>query len=108
MSDTNGEAIAAVVSVVGAVIGVATLAVFLGKNSQTASVIGAAGSALATLINAAVSPVTGGNVVGTGSALGNAFEGAGISFANSAGTAAIGGLTSGIGSGGSTSDIFAN
>ncbi len=47
-----------VVSVALAIIGVATLAVILSKNSQTSSVIQAGSSALANNILAATGPIT--------------------------------------------------
>ena len=51
-----------------AIVGVASLAVFLSKNSNTAGVLTAGGSALATGIAAAVSPITGAsdNTFGSG------------------------------------------
>lgn len=50
----------AIVAVIVAIIGLATLAVILSKQANTASVIQASSQGLGTLINAAVSPVTGG------------------------------------------------
>lgn len=46
-------------AVATAIVGVAVIAVLVGQKSQTASVIGAAGTALAKDLQAAVSPVTG-------------------------------------------------
>ncbi len=46
-----------VVTVLGAVIGLAMIAVLVSKNAQTPAVITGAGSALSSVINAAVSPV---------------------------------------------------
>ena len=46
-------------AVATAIVGVAVVAVLVAQKSQTASVIGAAGTALATDLKAAVSPVTG-------------------------------------------------
>lgn len=48
------------VTVATAIVGIAILAVLVSKNSQTPAVIGSAGSALATAIQAATGPVTGG------------------------------------------------
>ena len=42
-----------------AIIGVATLAVVLSKNSNTTSVIGAAASGFSTALSTAISPITG-------------------------------------------------
>lgn len=54
MSDWTGT----VAAIVTAIIGLAIVAVLVGKNSQTSGVIGSAGTALSNLITAAVSPVT--------------------------------------------------
>ena len=54
----------AIVTIVTAIIGVAILAVIVGKNSRTTDVITAAGKALAGDLTAAVSPVTGGGIGG--------------------------------------------
>lgn len=54
------KAITSTVSVIIAIIGVAIVAVIVSKQSNTASVIGAGGNALASVLKAAVSPVTGG------------------------------------------------
>jgi len=48
-----------IVAIVTGLIGVAIVAVIVSRNAQTPSVIGASGSALAQVIGAAVSPVTG-------------------------------------------------
>lgn len=53
------SALTAVLAIVGGVIGLATLSVLVSRNAQTPAVLGAAGSALSTVIGAAVSPVTG-------------------------------------------------
>jgi hypothetical protein len=45
-----------VVSVAVAIVGLAIIAVIVGKNAQTANVIGAAGKALSDTIGAAVKP----------------------------------------------------
>lgn len=49
-----------IVSIALGVLSVATLAVIVSKNANTSGVIQAGGNALATNIQAAVSPVTGG------------------------------------------------
>lgn len=54
------KAITATVGVIIAVIGVAIVAVIVSKQSDTANVLGAGGNALASVLKAAVSPVTGG------------------------------------------------
>jgi PRD1 phage membrane DNA delivery len=56
MSD---QIIAGVITVFTAVVGVAIIAVLVGSNSQTASVINAAGRAFGGALGVAVSPVTG-------------------------------------------------
>jgi hypothetical protein len=55
MSNQGGEAI---VTVAVAIIGVATLAVIVGRYSNTANVITATGNAFAAVLKIAVSPVT--------------------------------------------------
>lgn len=52
---------AGLAAILTAIIGLAVIAVLVGQNSQTPSVIQAAGTGLAGLIGAAVSPVTGGS-----------------------------------------------
>lgn len=47
-------------SIALAIVGLALVSVILSKNANTSGVIGAAGSALAKDISAAVSPITGG------------------------------------------------
>ena len=59
MNGFNSEMFGAFVAVFGAIVGVAALAVFLGKNSQTAKVIGAVGSAIGGDLAIAEGPVTG-------------------------------------------------
>ena len=49
-----------IVTIGVAIIGVATLAVLVSRNSNTAGVIGAAGGAFAQALNAATRPVSGG------------------------------------------------
>ena len=48
----------AIIAVMVAIVGVATLAVIVSKNSQTASVLQAGGSAFSSIIAAAVGPVS--------------------------------------------------
>jgi membrane DNA delivery protein len=63
----------AIVAVLASIIGLAIISVLVSQKAQTGSVINAAGSALSSIIGAAVSPVTGatGNTFGsTGSATG--------------------------------------
>lgn len=52
--------VSSAVTVAIAIVGVATLAVLVSRNSNTAGVIGAAASGFAADISAAVSPITGG------------------------------------------------
>ncbi len=50
-----------VVTIAVAIIGLATLAVLVGKNAQTSRVIGSAGQAFTSALSVAVSPVSGGS-----------------------------------------------
>lgn len=59
-----------IATIATAVIGLAILAVILSRNSNTAGVMGAAGEAFATVMNAATSPVTGVNMNGGSVGLG--------------------------------------
>ena len=59
------------VTIATAIIGVAIISVLVSRNANTAGVVQAAGSALATDIGAAVSPVTGGTSSLTNYSLGN-------------------------------------
>lgn len=61
MSD---QLLTSMVTVATAIIGVAILAVLVSKQSNTAGVIGAGGSALAQDLGAALSPITGGGGFG--------------------------------------------
>jgi hypothetical protein len=54
-----GNVSAAVLSVIAGVIGLAVVAVIVSKNAQTSNVLQGAGSALSSVISAAVGPVTG-------------------------------------------------
>jgi len=49
-----------VVTIAVAIIGLATLAVLVGRNSKTTDVIGAAGNAFNSALGTAISPVMGG------------------------------------------------
>ena len=57
MNNVTGQ----IVTVLVAIVGVATLAVLVSKKAQTPAVIGSFGKAFEGAIAAAVSPVTGGN-----------------------------------------------
>ncbi|HXT74610.1 MAG TPA: hypothetical protein VN785_12225 [Candidatus Angelobacter sp.] len=52
----------AVVAIATAVIGIAIIAVLVGRQSQTSSVISSAGSAFSNIIRQAVAPVSGGGI----------------------------------------------
>ena len=54
----NDSLITSVTTVVLAIVGVAFIAVILSKNSNTASIFGAGGSAFSGALGAALSPVT--------------------------------------------------
>ncbi len=58
------QVISSVVTIATAIVGVAIIAVLVGSNSQTSSVIGSAGNAFAQDLGVAVSPVTGGGFGG--------------------------------------------
>lgn len=58
------QLITAVVTIATAIVGVAVLAVLVSRQSNTAGVIGAGGSAFSRAIGAAVSPITGGGGYG--------------------------------------------
>ena len=60
-----GKAEALITEILSMIIGVAILAVIVGSNSRTSSVIQSAGSALTSILNAAISPVTGGTSAAT-------------------------------------------
>lgn len=63
-----------VVTILVAIIGLATLAVIVGRNSRTTQVIGAAGSAFNSALGTAISPVTGGGGGANVLNFGNAFN----------------------------------
>lgn len=56
----EARTIEAITAIVAAIIGLAIVAVLVSQKAQTGSVIQAGGSALSSIISAAVSPVTGG------------------------------------------------
>jgi len=68
MSD---QLIGGVVTVATAIIGVAIIAVLVGSNAKTSSVIQSAGQAFSGALSAAEAPVTGGAGVNLGSTLPN-------------------------------------
>ena len=57
------EIVSAAVTVAVAIVGVATLAVLVSKNAQTADVITAAAKGFTSAIEGAVSPITGVNPI---------------------------------------------
>jgi hypothetical protein len=72
--------ITSLVTVATAIVGVAIIAVLVSNKAQTGSVIGAAGSAFAQDLAAAVSPVTGGGNSGFGGFSGMGAPIAGINY----------------------------
>lgn len=58
------SAVAAIVTVATAIVGVALLAVLVSRNSQTPQVISAGGNAFANMLKAATGPVMGGSFAG--------------------------------------------
>jgi len=75
---------AGAVAVIGGIITLAIIAVVVSRNAQTPQVIQAGGSALASVIGAAVQPVTGGG--------GNSFGGVGQSIGGLSGLGGLGGF----------------
>lgn len=57
-----GQAGPLIVSVIAGVIGLALVAVIVSKNANTQNVITGAGSALSSVISAAVSPISGSSI----------------------------------------------
>jgi PRD1 phage membrane DNA delivery len=55
---------AGIVAIVSGIIGLAIVAVIVSQNAQTGSVITSGGTALSSIIGAAVSPVSGSNTFG--------------------------------------------
>jgi predicted membrane protein len=62
-----GNVSGAVLAVIGSIVGLAVVAVIVGSKAQTSSVISSAGTALSSIIGAAVSPVSTGNTFGAAS-----------------------------------------
>jgi len=91
------NAISAILAIVGGVIGLAIVSVLVSKNAQTPQVLGASGNALANVITAAVSPVT-----GTGAATGGGGNGSGGGFS----FGGLGSLSQGITSLGNIGSLF--
>ena len=60
------QIISGIVVVITAIIGVALIAVLVSKGAQTGNVLTSGGSALSSVIKAAVSPVTSGGLVSGG------------------------------------------
>lgn len=88
--DKAGQVVTAILV---AVIGLATVAALVSRNSQTASVIGAGGKAFSQILGTALSPVTGGS---------NPFGNVGLTGFNPIGigfdpSQLVGGLLGGIG-----------
>lgn len=66
------------IAIVAGVIGLAVVAVIVSRNAQTPTVLTSAGSALSSVINAAVQPVSGnnlGNLLGSSSNYGSSLSG---------------------------------
>jgi len=55
----NGNTLAVISAILGALIGLAIISVLISPNAQTSTVVGATGSALANILRAATAPVTG-------------------------------------------------
>lgn len=68
-----GSFVPGVIAVIAGMIGLAIVAVIVSRNAQTPQVLQAGGSALASIIGAAVSPVTGG-----GNTFGSSISGGGM------------------------------
>lgn len=56
----GGQAIAGIITIATAIVGLAIISVLVSKNANTSGVIQSGGSALAGSITAAIAPVTGG------------------------------------------------
>jgi hypothetical protein len=65
----GSQAIGSIVTILTAIVGVAVLAVLVSRNSNTAGVLSAGGSAFAKALGAATAPVTGGGFGGFGAPL---------------------------------------
>ena len=62
--------VSAAVAVIGGIVGLAIVAVLVSQKAQTSGVIQSAGSALSSIIGAAVGPVSGGGTSPLGNPLG--------------------------------------
>jgi membrane DNA delivery protein len=67
--------VTSIVTVLTAIIGVAIIAVLVSRQAQTANVLNAGGTAFSRVLGTALSPVTGGGVLGS---VGNLLGGTGI------------------------------
>lgn len=56
------DLVAAVVTILTAIIGIAIIAVLVGRGSQTSAVISSAGNAFSGILRQAVAPVSGGGI----------------------------------------------
>lgn len=65
------QVISGVVTVATAIIGVAIIAVLVGSNAKTSTVIQSAGQAFSSALGVAESPVTGGSGLSVGTGLNN-------------------------------------
>lgn len=61
----NDEFATSIVTVLMAIIGVAIVAVLISPKAQTANVLTSGGQAFSNILNAAISPVTGGSTLGS-------------------------------------------
>jgi hypothetical protein len=57
------QAITGIIAILTAIIGVAIIAVLVGQQAQTASVLTAGGNAFANILKTAVSPVSGSGIM---------------------------------------------
>lgn len=73
------NAVSAVLAIIGGAISLAIISVLVSQRSQTPAVFSSAGGAIANVIGAAVSPVTG-STIGTGAATGGQPSGVGGLF----------------------------
>jgi PRD1 phage membrane DNA delivery len=54
-----------IITILTAIVGLAVIAVLVGKNAQTGSVLTAGGNAFSSVIKAAVAPVSGSGILGS-------------------------------------------
>jgi hypothetical protein len=71
--DFNREMWGAIVAIVTAIVGVAALSVFFSRNSNTAGVVQAGSSGVATMLNAATAPTTGASSSNSGGLYSTAY-----------------------------------